>query len=325
MSVERAQHPELDELAAFVDGRLARDRRQRMVEHLAACAACRELFAETASLVAEQDAGGRLLSGPWRRRIVLATAVAASVVLLLLSPWILERVATPPNSLTAITTDLVPVEAEPDRRLTAALSESWQSHEWPRPRSVVSTSVLSREEASFQLGIRIVELEIALRAGHDQLAQRLTYRLENLLTEDLLDEQVAYFYVSQQGIRGQLAAGVDPRTLTQLNATAAELLREQGAPQPDAPADQFWFELGLWARTAQLAAETNRHEFFAQRSNRRRLQDFAEQGLRSPAAASLDRLTELTENPAASMAEIERQLEILVTSAGGGQPTEVTD
>lgn len=334
MTVETTRHPEHAELAAFVDGRLAGDRRQRMVEHLAACAECRDLFAETARVVAEEDfvlAAGehridrRVLSGPWRRRVVVAAALAASLTLLLLSPWVLDLVVAPRNSLDAVIAELVPVKAVPERRLAAALAETWLGHQFPRPRSLGAVSALRPEERSFQLGVRVLELEIALRSGHGELAQRLTYRLETLLAEeDVPDEQVLYLYVSERGIRGQLVAGVDPRSLAPLNSAAAEILRAEPSRGLGGPPDGMWFELGLWARAAQLAAETGRDEFFAQRSNRRRLQAFSEQPLPASVAAPVERLVQLTRRPAAHLPEIERQLELLVTFAGGGEPAEVT-
>lgn len=331
MRVETAHHPEVDELAAFVDGQLTGDRRQRMVEHLSVCAECRDLFGEAAEVVAnveledqhrETSLRRRLLPAPWRRKAILASALAAGLLVVLLSPRIFELVTGPRTTLGAVTGELVPRDEEPGRPLIAEVSQTWLSHDWPRYRSLGEVASLSREERSFQLGVRVMELEIALRGGQGQLAQRMTYRLESLLGEDQRNEQVLYLYSSEEGVRGRLEAGVDPRSLTRLNERAAELLSVEVATSDVSPTERFWFELGLWARAAQLAAETGEDEFFAQRSNRRRLRALSERPLPAAVAAPIEQLVQLTRTPAEQLPEIQRQLDILVTSAGGGEPDE---
>jgi anti-sigma factor RsiW len=50
--------PDAEELAAFVDGRLAAAAREKMERHLAECTDCRELFAEVVRPIeTEPDSG----------------------------------------------------------------------------------------------------------------------------------------------------------------------------------------------------------------------------------------------------------------------------
>lgn len=331
MNVQTSHHPELEELAAFIDGRLAGDRRQRMVGHLAACAECRDLFADAADLVAAQESIGaepeqpverRLLSGPWRRKAVFAAALAAALALVVVAPPIVTRLLAPANTLDAISEELIAKGTEPDARLATQVTETWLGHRWPRYRSVGEVASLEREELSFQLGVRVLELDIALRGGHSELAQRITYRLESLLVDDPGNEQALYRYASEQGIRGQLEAGADPRSLTQLNASAAALLGAEAPAAGEGATDRLWFELGLWARAAQLAAGAGETEFFAEPANRRRLRTFAEQPFDPRVEAVVERLAGLAEDPADHLPEIARTLDELITIAGGGQPPE---
>ena len=66
-------HPELETLAAFVDGRLSGAERASVVEHLASCDDCLEVVAETAAVQEELDAEtsspGQVVRQPgaWRR------------------------------------------------------------------------------------------------------------------------------------------------------------------------------------------------------------------------------------------------------------------
>lgn len=321
-------HPELEELSAFVDGRLKSPRRDRMVDHLTSCPECRDLFTDAVHLIHEEGRSAldeperRLLAGRWHRGIVIASAVAATLALVMISPRILDRLQEGHGgSLEELAVGLT--EPASNGRLSEALLRTWQGHDWPRPRSAEPTPFTRQETRSFQLGVRVMELEIALRSDQPELAQRLTYRLESLLGDEAAFDEVRILYASDLGIRGSLEAGVDPPSLTSVSGRAAELLVTDVAGGSEAPVDPLWFDLGAWARAAQLAAVSGRSSFFEQRVHQRYLASLEERQLPTSVATPIQRLVALiAEEPADRLPDIEEELHALVTSAGGGRPSE---
>src|SRR5689334_20995780 len=53
-----AGHPDLEGLAALIDGRLSAERAARVRAHLATCEECREVFFETVDFVREEEGQG---------------------------------------------------------------------------------------------------------------------------------------------------------------------------------------------------------------------------------------------------------------------------
>jgi anti-sigma factor RsiW len=74
-------HLSIEELAAYLDGRLSDPARARLDRHLAACDGCRDEWVATT----------RLVSRPVRRLRPVFVAAAAAVVALLVLPGLLQR------------------------------------------------------------------------------------------------------------------------------------------------------------------------------------------------------------------------------------------
>jgi hypothetical protein len=232
--------PDLERLAAFVDGRLAGGERSALVAHLADCDACREIVAETARLASEPaapgEARGAVVPFPRaeRRRAWLAGAAAAAVALAASGLWLLR----PERDPTGVA--LAALAAEPATR--SALGEEWSEPRWSVVRG--EGPIVSDAARAFRLGARAAALEVALGAGDRLAARRLAVESALLLDDVPLADPVASAY---RGIASALAApAAATRPLAEDARRGAALARE--AVDPD-----LW-ALGRWAETGRLLA-----------------------------------------------------------------------
>lgn len=114
--------------AALLDSRLQDAERQAVEAHLADCASCRELALEAAAAVAEaggQELGKVLRPDPalWRRRRQALAAMAAAVVLAVLTLTVFSRLASPALESVGVTAEEIeraPSTLRRDARLAFA-------------------------------------------------------------------------------------------------------------------------------------------------------------------------------------------------------------
>jgi CHAT domain-containing protein len=96
--------PTEEMLAAFIDDRLAAEERQTLIEHIAGCAECRDVVVaaqEFAEMEGGEVQGGRLIQVPARRWRIVAAVAAAIVLVLVLGPFVRNRLA-PPSGMEAL-------------------------------------------------------------------------------------------------------------------------------------------------------------------------------------------------------------------------------
>jgi putative zinc finger protein len=154
-------HPENATLAAFLDGKLAGAERQRVVEHLADCTECYEVFVGTARFLEEEGKGGVLpwpgTRRPWWRRRRGLTAAAAGVAAIALLVQAQGRTG-PPSSA---------------QRLVAALSDQAAEADNPLPGRVSALGFApesDRDPAARWLGAQFLEVRAGLRSSEPKAA-----------------------------------------------------------------------------------------------------------------------------------------------------------
>lgn len=325
-------HPSIEEIAASIDGRLDDGERERLNVHLADCEDCYELFAETARFLRDEgwqagipddttadEADSRVLHpsfGRWRRSgwiaATLAAAAAGVAAVLVWSPA-RDFLRDAPPSVAELTAELPPADA-----LSPFVAASWEDHGWGVARTAGPTTG-PQEERAFQIGVRMVEMDVALAAGEAELAQRLADDLASLLEGVERADPLVILYGGSSGLRGPLEAGEPPATLLDLHRQGDAFLA------PDAGrggfVDATWYPLGKWAGAARLAAAVGDQTFFVDRSTRRELRRLGRQELPPGVARPLSRLEELTnQDPAEHMSDIVNQVDELLAVAGGGLP-----
>ncbi len=236
--------PELERLAAFVDGKLSGAERTELIAHLADCDACREIVAESAALRAELESGGaaarpaEVVSFPRRSRgRARVIGVAATILLAASASLLFDRFG---RDQTAVA--LAALAADPTTN--AALAEGWSEPHWSVMRG--EGPVVSERARAFRLGARAAALQVALGAGDRVAARRLAAESALLLSDVPLADPVAHVY---RTIAQQLAAeGAQTGGQVDEALLGAELARE--AVDPD-----LW-QLGRWAETGRLVGAT---------------------------------------------------------------------
>lgn len=319
-------HPGDERLAAFVDGRLSSSEREHIVAHLASCEDCYEVFSETVSfqVEADEEVEPTVLPAPyspvkpspwrrpgvWRRWVPAATlAAAAALTILVIAPW--ERSPRAPELPVQVIASTVT-----GADTAASVRQRIDAHGWPQ--TLGPESFGSAEATAFQLGVRMVELEVALTADDRDSSAILSHRIESLLENLELGEAVSHAYFGgPSGLRDLLDEQVGTSELLDLHREADTVVSAATDETPSF-ADPFWYAFGKWAEAGYLAAASGRddhfrssvHERFSRHLERTDLPPGIEQ-----AFDEVDRLLEADETPAARLSDA---FAVLIHRSGGG-------
>ncbi len=307
--------PTLEDLAAFVDGRLEAGEREAMVTHVSECERCYEVYAETlrfqeeearrsaawaepADLDAARTRRPRGFRGGW----LVAGAAAAAIVAMLLWTPLLDGIWDRRGAGAGLDV------ADLGRQLSASDSTVYDAAGWSYARSSGGFSVgLDERERSFRLGVRLVDFEVALQRGDAGQALEVLPELTDLAGSFELTEHIVYSYGH---LRDRLEAGEAPESLLDLSGQTAGFLEDA--------ADASYLGLGKWAEAGRLAAGSGDLKFLQGRAIRRAPEQWV--GLEIPPSASgaLSELGErLADRPeAADLPELEAAFSALVAGAG---------
>ncbi len=243
MSAESPQDlgrcPDLERLAAFVDGRLATPERTQVELHLADCDACRELLADTLRFQAEQtpaETSGSVRSAPPRARQVAAWLAAASLAVAAgLAVWMAQRGTLSRGDLSSV--ELAALASDPRRM--ADLGDTWTRNEWSVSRG--SSPSISARAASFRLGVRSVDLELAARSEDPETVHGLALEMAGLCSSIPFADPVrlTYLKLAERSASQASKSGI-PGAVLEANSLARS------------SNDEALFELGRWAETGRL-------------------------------------------------------------------------
>jgi hypothetical protein len=261
---------DLELIAAFIDGRLAGEDRARAVKLLADSDEALELFAHAVQhqvpaeemTVVPVAPAHREVQTPrqWRRhwehwghwKVIGPVAAAAAAVLAIL-PTLVSR---GPQAVLATEYAL---ELARDPHFTTGLTEGWEQRGWAVTRGVGSgretgsprqAGSALESKLAFRLGVRMVDLQVALQRGDTALAARLTSEVIESLNAVAMAEPVAASYAT---LRSRLAT--EPRGEAIAQASDAE--RQLGELLGSSA-----FAFGQWVGAAELAARMRDAAFF---------------------------------------------------------------
>ncbi|MCP4664372.1 MAG: hypothetical protein GY856_54005 [bacterium] len=232
------QSADLEELAAFIDGRLSGELKARVEERLLRDEGYYEIFLDTVRFRQEHDAASDAVPVPIRRRRTWRLAVplaAAALLVILINFMDLGGRASTNEWVAQLDT------------ATIVAQEGWDDPGWSRLRTAnIPEGRYRPEELAFRLGVRAVDLRVALTAQDREQATRLAAMLEQLAeAADLFPVSSAY-----RDLRGQLES-VEPGALV---AQAAEIERWLSESFEDGPLEARRLALGAWSEAGRLAA-----------------------------------------------------------------------
>ena len=235
--------PDLESIAALLDKRLTGAERDAVVAHLSTCDACYEIFSETQRTLEEQRPAGVVvpLRSPWRNRLLAAAAVLFLMVAIPLM-WLAVNDGPAPELRTA---ELVAELTAPGTDLAAGI---YSGDEWSRTRGFGSS--LEDRQRAFRLGVRTVDLEIALRSGDAVRATQLVHELSDIANGLPLPEMIVASY---DDLLARLERGEPVTGLGARSAAAAELIADSAEPP--------YYRLGQWAEAGLVASTTANLDF----------------------------------------------------------------
>jgi hypothetical protein len=296
-STDHGEHPELEELAALIDGRLSEDAAAQVRIHLASCAECREVFFETVDFVREEEARRSLL--PFRRRSARVAWKPER------SPGRLRRWAIALPTAAALAAGggyavYVYDFAPPDLAWLAAakaVSSDKQIHLWQQTmRGVPEGHDEPISKQSFRLGVAQVNLQVGLEGENFDQADAAAARINELNDDIDPPDHVKAFYRALRATLGKHG---------RLNALAVGAAEQAQRGYADATLP-IYLNFGRWTEAGNLAAAAAKPEFLTRHSTRR----FPEY-LMSEAGSELD--------PKVALAVLRIQ-HVLGHATGSGEP-----
>lgn len=238
-------HFDPEVIAALIDGRLTGEAREQAIHQLAESEAAFEAFAE-----ALRSRAGAHATAPTpvpfvrRRRIPAVRPLAAAAVVLLLvggsiSVYLIRQDggSAPAARLVAAVIDRNPV-----------LAEGWSQRGWSVTRG--GPSRLVEPSLAFRLGVRTVDLHLALALGDTSEAQVFLGEIAGWLAEIDLSQLVQARYERL----GEQLAGEEPADILGLAAEAEQSL-EGFLASPS-------FRLGRWSEAALVSAREGVPDLF---------------------------------------------------------------
>jgi Putative zinc-finger len=309
--------PSLEDLAAFLDGgdELSTERRREIVEHLAACEECYEVFAGAAACL--DDASEVAAPGteepsplpgivrpferpprPVSRGVVtgIAAAIAALLLVTLGVVYLLRRDAA--SRMTSA--DLVAAIGPPTGSVPP-IAFPWGLR--LRGEGEDNQTLIAPELESFQLGVRELDLRQALATGDAAAAAMALSRLHQFLGEmEFLPDKTRGEYdalgqalteiVNQATVTGTSGASGTSEARLDLRPLLpqADKLESSGFTGViDADLADF-VALGRWTEACRLSAAVGHGRIFTKSETRRLLDSFfapqvARDGVKPPAGA----------------------------------------
>ena len=260
--------PPLEDIAAFLDGKLSEGERARIVAHLADCEACYAVFAGAARFQLEEEgeesqepekqAAVALLTEvaapapvvPFHRRPAVRWAfpLAALLVLGLATIPLYQRYSTMP---TLLSTELV----DPAALKSVPTTSLWVDDKRGNPTAVI----VDASPFEFLLGVHLVDLRLTLARNDSAESLNMLSRINGHMEKLILVERASEFYLRAHG---DIDKGTPPKELAEEAAQIEAGLTEDYQELPH-------LAFGKWTEAGRLSALARNLAFFKDRDNRR--------------------------------------------------------
>lgn len=247
--------PTLEDLATFLDGKLAGKERSRVVSHLADCESCYAVFADAARLQLEdEEQGASVVPFPRDRFPRWAWPIAAMLALSTAAiPLYLSYNRTPVIMSATILVGPFDVLSEEDLR-----DRLWL----PVTRSGDKRGATVDAPAEFLVGAHLVDLRLALKQNDKEVSlDVLSFINAHMKSIGFVQEEAKSFLELHARVNNDRP----PRELLrQAEDTEARLTERLSVP----PYFSF-LAFGKWTEAGRLYAQAGNPEFFDNRENRR--------------------------------------------------------
>jgi hypothetical protein len=285
--------PSLEEIAAFLQGRLSEERRARVESHIADCPDCYEVFAEAALFQKMEEEEGsepvrapasQVIPFPERRlRSWKAPASIAAVFAVGLATGLLyQRYTRMPEMVSAQIINPAVVEKAGEDRFW----EQWSS------RGHGSDSGSVSNVPKLLLGAHLVDLGIHLARNDKESALDDLARINGTIQE-LGSPVPGELVTSYLKLQAEIVAQKQPRDFVR-QAADAEASLTQAFPVEKSP----YLAFGKWTEAGRLSALTGSPDFFVAPESRKFLRVFLHEereNLDEPVVTALDEIQQTLE------------------------------
>ncbi len=288
-STPTSDHPALESIAAYLDGRLPESEKAEMAAHLDSCASCYEIYAESMRFQSEERAaaGGTVVpferkTTPWiPPRLLRPVALPIAAALLVgvgYAVWNQLQQPPGPRSVESLTAALTP----PSDELMEKLGP------FDVNRGGTEEQDVNYPVAAFQSGATLVDLRVAVGAGDAEKIHLFAHSLGVIYHNTSSFSPEPEKEKVQAAVTRFLEAAPSPKVP---NAQLTDLGLLEEIFRPD-KSDELapHFELGAWTEAGRLAAFDGRVAFFADAANRRWLNWFREKPPIPEVKAALDKI-----------------------------------
>ncbi len=300
-----SDHPALESIAAYLDGRLPEAEKAALAAHLDSCAACYEIYAESMRFQSEERAayGGTVLpferkTAPWiPPRLLRPVALPIAAALLVgvgYAVWNQLQQPPGPRSMESLTAAL----NQPSDELMERLGPFDVNRGGPEEPTV------NYKVAAFQSGATLVDLRVAIAAQNAEKVHLFAHSL------GVIYNSTSAFSPEQEKKKVQAAVSrfLEPAPEAP-DAQLADLGLLEEIFRPDGSEELTpHFEFGAWTEAGRLAAYGGRVEFFTDAANRSWLQWFRKNPPKPEVKAALDRIDDNWPEVEAEMSAANRTL-----------------
>jgi putative zinc finger protein len=248
-------HPSDEELAAYIDRGLVNAEADRIAEHLVSCERCYEIYSETVRLQLDGDvllfpSAEEQRGRAARRRAVIPLWLPFAALLLLSvgSGGYLTYVQLLAKPELTTSPAAPPLASIPPGNQPLWLGPTYRGGEGEAETKI--------NEASFRMGVQVVNLQATLQAGQVKESQDVIARILNLLKPQPFTDDFQKGYIG-------ITNAVEKSPPANLLPEAARLAKES-RDVFDTPS----LDLGQWVEAGRLAAMARKPSFFQQSDNR---------------------------------------------------------
>lgn len=265
-------------IAAFIDRRLSEKERRAFMGRLDTEEALYEVFVETVRYRDQgSDEPGEVVEHPSARGpLGRFAAIAALLVFAVATPILIRSLSEKSYAEMLVS----------DGQLDGYLEAGWYDPLWSTMRG--GSLGTSEAKTAFRVGVRVVDLEVALRVGKLEDGQALAGEIERLLEGIEMSDPLRLQYGE---IRRQLKEGLEPEQALRLAESVEAVLPDLFAGFVPA------YELGRWTEAGKLAAQSGSTKVLRSRSFAASLKELERHDWSQDVVVSLSRLTELLSRP----------------------------
>ena len=282
--------PYTETIAAFIDGRLDQEEREKMMRHLSACDKCYELFSETIRVIEDVSNSSKAeVKRPFGRRVYYAFAAAAVLLILLAITLQQIRFSSP-----TVTEKIILISEDGDREFLVTLLRDHFK------RSYGFSGELPLTRKYFTIGLYLTDLEVSLMTEDRKRSLELLNTLTSLHKSIKGSEEVILFY---KEMIQEIEDGV---SLRQLTGVSEEIVFDDKKAL-------LYIRFGQWVEGGRLAAALEKGEYFDIDDARFFIQVLQSEGSPIGVIESLHEIEEILKKRAFSKKEF-RRLERLFNS-----------